>query len=678
MSSSPEPFSASSPTGSLTRRSSQYTYRQLQLLRQASTSTPLRVVAHIDLDAFYAQCEMVRLETPRTTPLAVQQWDSLIAINYPAREFGITRMISAIEAKKLCPGIVLQHVATFREGEGGKWAYRDDASKRYGTDKVSLDPYRRESRKILKVIREELSRWREDLVGGSGDTPELQIPDAPLEKASVDEVFIDLSPLIFGSLLRKYPELRQGAGGDGNAAMLPPPPTTALEWDAEENLVDLDKNESEMDNPDWDDVVMLIGSDIVRSLRTAVWGKLSYTCSAGIARNKMMAKLGSACNKPNMQTVVRNRAVQKFLGGFKFTKIRMLGGKLGDQVVSIFGTDQVSELLKVPLERFRANFDDETAVWLYGIIRGDDKSEVSLRTQIKSMLSAKSFRPSISSINQADKWLRIFAADIYGRLVEDGMLENRRRPRTIALHHRQGSQLRSRQASIPASKPIDELMLFEHAKLLLRQVVGDAGVWPCSNLSLSVGGFEEGVANNKAIDGFLIRGEQARSLSHQMKEMDTSAEQSSVPMKRKLEDRGIHRFFTKDTGTLGKTTLGETRHAVEQSCNSDPVPPTERPNDKDIYYGSLEGFTSDDINIGLFLCDRCGDSFLELQRVEHDDWHFAMDLEKQQREATESSPQTPRWSDGLGKSHGRSSNSGKTSRNGRGRSEKGQMRLTFG
>ena len=119
---------------------SRFTYRQLQLLRQGSTATPLRAIAHIDLDAFYAQCEMVRLGTSRDTPLAVSQWDSLIAVNYAARSFGVTRMVAAAEARKLCPHIVLQHVATFREGEGGRWAYRDDSFRNIKTDKVSLDP----------------------------------------------------------------------------------------------------------------------------------------------------------------------------------------------------------------------------------------------------------------------------------------------------------------------------------------------------------------------------------------------------------------------------------------------------------------------------------------------------------------------------------------------------------
>ena len=39
-----------------------------------NSSCPLRVVAHVDLDCFYAQAEMVRLGVPEDQPLAVQQW----------------------------------------------------------------------------------------------------------------------------------------------------------------------------------------------------------------------------------------------------------------------------------------------------------------------------------------------------------------------------------------------------------------------------------------------------------------------------------------------------------------------------------------------------------------------------------------------------------------------------
>ncbi|KAL4808748.1 DNA/RNA polymerase [Aspergillus unguis] len=657
------PSSPESPASSneSIKHQSRYNYRQLHILRQASPASQLRVIAHIDLDAFYAQCEMVRLGTPRETPLAVRQWDSLIAINYPAREFGITRMLSAKDARAKCADIVLQHVATFREGEGGKWAYREDAWKNIGTDKVCLDPYRAESRKILSVIKEELARWYS---GISEDLKERQVKlqEALVEKASIDEVFIDLSPLVFGVLLQRYPELGQKPDGDDRNVPLPAPPTTALEWKTEDCLVDLDANETEVDDPDWDDIVMLIGAEIVRSVRMAVWNTLSYTCSAGIAKNKMMAKLGSAANKPNKQTIVRSRAIQNFLGGFKFTKIRWLGGKLGDQVTAMFGTGQVSDLLKVSLEQFRAKLSDDTANWLYGIVRGEDRSEVNPRTQIKSMLSAKSFRPSINSFDQADKWMNIFAADIYGRLVEEGVLENRRRPKTVALHHRQGAQVKSKQLPIPGSATIDEELLSDLGKSLLRQVAAEGCAWPCANLSLSVGGFEDGVTKNKAIDGFLLRGEQARNIAssrvHTIDEL--SAEQQSAQKRRKTEDNGLRRFFSKplDADTEDDSPAqDESAHVSERSPHIGQPASNDSP-------GKLE-------ELSLYDCPRCGKSVQYDNEDEHNDWHFAKDLENEERQAvrTSQASQLP--------NRAAQSSRGKPSRGRSGKSEKGQTRLTF-
>ncbi len=40
------------------------------------------------------------------------------------------------EAKKLCPDLIAQHVATWREGDD-VWAYREDAAANIASDKVS-------------------------------------------------------------------------------------------------------------------------------------------------------------------------------------------------------------------------------------------------------------------------------------------------------------------------------------------------------------------------------------------------------------------------------------------------------------------------------------------------------------------------------------------------------------
>ena len=680
----PHPFSSPISPNARRRRKSKYTYRHLGQLASYTTSCPLRVIAHIDLDAFYAQCEMVRLGVPADQPLAVQQWQGLIAINYPARAYGLTRHVTINEAKKLCPDIITQHVATWKEGDE-TWQYHEDAFAQIATHKVSLDPYRMQSRRILAVIKDFLP------------APPLQ----RVEKASIDEVFVDLSAHVHKLLLERYPMLDGPAPYDDPTEQLPRPPTTALDWKADA-LVDLDGTETEDDDPDWDDIVMLLASEIVRDLRAKIYSDLKYTCSAGVSRNKMLAKLGSAHKKPNSQTIVRNRAVQHFLSGFKFTKIRNLGGKLGDEVVAAFNTDSVSELLEVTIEQLKKQIGDDTGTWLHNTIRGEDPSEVNPRTQIKSMLSAKSFRPSINSFEIGVRWLRIFIADIFSRLVEEGVLEHKRRPKTINLHHRQGAQTRSKQAPIPSGKTIDETMLFELAKNLLAQVVVDGRAWPCANLSLSVGGFEEGPTGNKGIGGFLVRGEEARAMNTSKPTPDREDTGTPPPGKRrKVDEGGLRNFFgmrQESTDDAEKDEQDESlfvpehnQHAQSPAREDAFAPPQsaqpgiededelyERPSDE---ADAVEVVVKSPIephqaHIDKYFCERCSRDLPLSGKVEHEDWHFAKDLQSEEsttNQAVQQRPQPPKPPlQHKGKGRGRPA--GNTS----GRAEKGQSKLAFG
>jgi len=692
---SSQPF-ASSPISPNTRRPrrSKYTYKHLATLAQGAPTCPLRVIAHIDLDAFYAQCETVRLGLDPTKPLAVQQWQGLIAINYPARAFGLNRHVTVAEAKEKCPELICQHVATWKEGDV-TWSYGDgdEAFREIASRKVSLDPYRLQSRKILAVIKEYLP----------ADVQKV-------EKASIDEVFLDLSAQVHGIMLERYPELKGPPPYDDPSEPLTRPPTTALDW-AADALVDVDKEQSEEDDPDWDDVAILIASEIVRDVRQEIFEKLHFTCSAGISKNKMLAKLGSAHKKPNCQTVIRNRAVQHFLSDFKFTKIRNLGGKLGDEIVAAFNTDTVAELLPVPVEQFKKTLSDDTGSWLYNIIRGEDNSEVNPRTQIKSMLSAKSFRPSINALDVACKWLRIFAADIYSRLVEEGVLENKRRPKTMNLHHRQGAQTRSKSVPIPMGRAITEEGMFELAKGLLAQVVVEGRAWPCANLSLSVGGFEEGVQGNKGIGSFLVRGDDAKALQN----AQPKAEATLPPAKRRrVDDSGIAKFF----GTMREDSRGssggdfglsdydqrpETPQQISReeesrteegahgqveenpSSNSDPLlpPPSAQFASDSLEDTAPQSPMPQDEQESTYTCHRCSSKMRLDEQAEHEDFHFAQDLQNEQttppRAPPKPVPPTAR-SGAAGPARGGGSARGR----GRGRPsamssgpERGQKRLHF-
>lgn len=632
----------------------------------------------------------MRLGIAEDQPLAVQQWSGLIAINYPARKYGVKRFTTISEAKKLCPDIILQHVATWKEGDE-RWAYHRDAFAHMGTHKVSLDPYRLESRRILACIKDILP----------------PPPTQRVEKASIDEVFLDLSAQIHSVMLHRYPELNGPAPYDDPTECLPRPPTTALDWNTDA-LVDLDSSETEDDDPDWDDIAMLIGSEIVRAVRAAIRERLKYTCSAGVARNKMLAKLGSAHKKPNQQTIVRNRAVQKFLGEIKITSIRNLGGKLGEEVLSKFATEEVKELLPVSIELMKSKLGDDTGSWVYHIVRGDDFSEVNSRTQIKSMLSAKSFRPSINTVEEATRWLRIFVADIYGRLVEEGVIENKRRPKTINLHHRQGGQMRSRQGPIPSGRPINEVLLFDIAQNLLGQIVIDGRCWPCSNLQLSVGGFEDGPTNNRGIGGFLVRGDEAKAMMPTARDPTNSKandESDGLPKRQKLDNGAIQKFLIRseaspEDGGLDEHTkqlpvYEKNDSGVHYDHNSNPTDElavaTDLVQTNSAKLQKAEQHTARPENgAGAcqqasnkpFICTRCGKSLLLQEKEEHEDWHFAKTLQARETSNPASretqgpgppkEPQDPRPTNAFKKA-----STGRPSASNTKKIERGQKRLAF-
>ncbi|KAK6336181.1 DNA-directed DNA polymerase eta rad30 [Orbilia brochopaga] len=670
-----------SPSGAQ-RPKSKFSYRDLIQMSKYNVNSPLRVIAHIDLDAFYAQCEMVRLGVAEDQPLAVQQWDALIAVNYPARKFGITRMRNVADAKRKCPNLLAVHVATWRvENDQAVMGYHDMTHGSISTDKVSLDHYRRESKKILSIFRENCPK---------------------VEKASVDESFLDLSNMVYERLIERYEEELGVVDGEivapygDTTEKLRLPEVASVEW-TDSHLVDLDDGEdAEEEAIDWDDIAMGLAAEIVSDIRKQVRDRLRYTCSAGIARNKMLAKLGSGYKKPNQQTVVRNRAVTQFLSNMKFTSIRNLGGKLGSEVANVFGTESVSEVLSIPLETFKGKLGDDTGTWLYKTIRGIDTTEVITRTEIKSMLSAKSFNPQITRLEQGESWLKVFCADIASRVNEEAedpeypeddapasQPIHLRRPKTMTLHHRYKQTTKSRQAPIPLGKAFDEDLLLPIAKQLLRQIEQEGRCWPCNNLSLSVGGFDDvGRGTNRGIGTWLMRGDEAKMLKEESlkRQHDSTTSQFTQPEAKKRKV-GIATFFKRDmtdepdedtmfihsdekeepvfsedglyydslkdiTGDNNRPAKATSRRDHQEKSITPPTlrtnstgrtrffskentPSTTNPDSKPTSAGSENASKEEET---AFPCSRCNNKLIPLHELdEHSDWHFAKDLMEEDR-----------------------------------------------
>lgn len=166
------------------------------------------------------------------------------------------------------------------------WSYCDDRLPDITKCKACLDPYRAESKKILKILK-------------------TACPDAVLEKASIDESFLDLSKVVYDKMLENYEILRHPPPNDDPSQQLPLPEQRVIDWHGSHlvasEVEDSESGEKEEEFVDWDDIAMAEAAKMARFVREEVKRELGYTCSAGISSNKMIAKLGSGFRKPNQQ-----------------------------------------------------------------------------------------------------------------------------------------------------------------------------------------------------------------------------------------------------------------------------------------------------------------------------------------------------------------------------------------
>lgn len=522
-----------------------------QLKTPQSWQSPLAVIAHIDLDAFYAQCLQVRGGYDPTEPLGCRQWNALIAINYPARKYGLKRGVSCDEARALCPSIHLPHVATFKKGET-TWAFHESPDA--NNYKVSLDFFRLESRKIFELFKKHF---------------------AQIEKAGIDEAFIDLGPEVYTQVCcsEKYKQ-------------------TLLS----------DSDEIEITH----DELIDIGAELVKVVRLHIHEELKYTCSAGISFNKQISKLASGYNKPFNQTTVTRDSMNEFLSNFEITDVWGWGGKIGKEVVQKLPADinkvegekydQFAYIRTLTLDSLVSSLDDDfqLATSLYKTVRGNYTSEVKSRTIIKSMNAVKDFRKLTHLKNMGDviDWLKVFSADLTLRIqnLRDD-LQATIVPKTVVVKH-SGSGVRSKQKPLNVNGfSVDEIG--QQILLQSTEIAKELISFPCGYLAVEITGLYE---QPKEQLNFKRADPKKRSYDELL-----DSKSPTTPTKVKFNN-----MKPSNDGTL-KLFFDENKHAKETEESKDGQ-------DTDNY----------------FQCTECGKQIILSEMFDHEDWHFAKRIRNQE------------------------------------------------
>ena len=311
--------------------------RAKALVDSYSSNKNDRIVLLLDLDCFYAQCETVRLNLPQSLPLCLLQWNSALAVNYPAREYGIKRGdgFAEIQSKgkgkvfalhlpvipmkqtleKICNNTketedqdvnennddsVLTMEEMYREQFELSPEQQKDIFQREKNvvrnpkeGKANIERYRIASRRIFAVILETLTK----LCGNNNFI---------LEKASIDELFVDVTNFCYQAA--SVPAINRNIDNETSHQhhdLAAAKDKTVIVHDSL-SCQDADSHGNEIE-----DSALWHGCRVAYLIRKSVFETLGFTLSAGISVNKLLAKLGAGYGKPNGQAVIFPYAIHK-------------------------------------------------------------------------------------------------------------------------------------------------------------------------------------------------------------------------------------------------------------------------------------------------------------------------------------------------------------------------------
>lgn len=355
----------------------------------------VRVIAHVDLDCFYVQVEQRKRPELRGKPAAVVQYNSwkgggLIAVGYEARKFGVKRSMRGDEAKKVCPDIQLIQVPVAR-------------------GKADLNLYRDAGSEVVSVLSRK----------------------GKCERASIDEVYLDITDAAKSLMLERPLQSMDKIPDEVlNAHIL------GLSEDAEDRK-EIVRSWLCRNDADHKDHMLACGAIIVAELRMAVLSETQFTCSAGIAHNKMLAKLASGMHKPAQQTIVPASCVPELLASLPVKKMKQLGGKLGSSLENDLGIKTVGDLLQFSESTLQERYGVNTGTWLWNIARGISGDEVKGRLLPKSQGCGKTFPGprALRTIASVEHWLGELSAELNERIQAD-LEQNKRIAHHLTLHVR--------------------------------------------------------------------------------------------------------------------------------------------------------------------------------------------------------------------------------------------------
>lgn len=409
-----------------------------------------RTIIHLDVDCFYAQVEMLKHPELEGKPLGVQQKNIVVTSNYLAREYGIKKCMPVEEALRLYPGLALVN----------------------GED---LTSYRHYSTKISEILHQ--------------FTPLV-------ERLGFDDNFLDVTPIV-----EKHLKSLNDSELDINGS---------LDEELKESVSKI-FGHSEEECPCGCHERLMIATKIAAKIRKRIYDEQQLTCSAGIAHNKLLAKLAGSLNKPNQQTLVFPCSGHILLSTTELvSKIPGVGQKTTELLLSN-NIKTIDDLRRIPLENLELKIGIDLARRLKDNAEGIDETIVKPSGKKQSIGLEDGFK-NVSLVAEVESRLGALLRRLTELAMEDGRIPIAMKV-TVRKHdfNKPSSGKReTRQCALPKHLlPSTKSGMYDHGKMLtlamklFHRAVNVSKPFHLTLLGVAFTKFEERAVGRSSITSFL-------------------------------------------------------------------------------------------------------------------------------------------------------------------------------
>ncbi len=317
-----------------------------------------RLVAHLDMDAFYASVELLRYPELRGLPVVIgggarhpPVWEAqatgerrrrfarlrgysgrgvITTATYEARAFGVNSAMGLMRAAQLAPDAILLP--------------------------VDFDEYRRYSRLFKAAVRQIV----------------------PLvEDRGIDEIYLELTPVVAARMHEAVAEEARDVAAEA--------------W--------------------W------CAREVACEIKLAVRQATGLSCSIGLAPNKLLAKVASELDKPDGLTMITTNDIATRLWPLPVRRINGIGPKAAAKLARL-GISTIGELAAAQAPWLVQNFGASYGAWLAAVAQGRDERPVVTFSEPKSISRETTFERDLHAVRDRTQLSAIFT-ELCNRVADD-------------------------------------------------------------------------------------------------------------------------------------------------------------------------------------------------------------------------------------------------------------------